>query len=169
MPIEVTPRDDEQLLAERAARLARPLEQAADSATVEVMTFDLCGENYALATEQLREVFAAREVTPLPCTPAWVSGILNVRGHILTVLDLAGLLGLQSLAEPETVLVLNGRQGDVALLAGDVTGVRVLPAAAFEFSTALSNTPYVRGMTSDGLILLDARLLLDDQRLVVRG
>ena len=169
MTSEAAVSNDELVLTQRAARLARPLVQTAATETLEVMTFELGGETYAIATEQLREVFAAREVTPLPCTPAWVSGILNVRGHILTVLNLAALIGLESLAVPETVLVLEGRQGEVALLAGDVTGVIVLPANAFEFSSAVSNARYLRGVTSDGLALLDVRQLVEDERLVVRG
>jgi purine-binding chemotaxis protein CheW len=169
MKSEAQQTDHAALLAARAARLARPLVEASFTETMEVMTFDLGGESYAVATDQLREVFAAREVTPLPCTPAWVSGILNLRGRILTVLDLARLIGLEPLAEPETLLVLEGRQGEVALLAGEVTGVSKLPPSSFEPSNAVSNAKYVRGVTNNGLALLDVRQLLNDERLIVLG
>ena len=55
-------------------------------------------ERYALDLALLRAVQAARGLTPLPCTPPYVAGILNVRGTVVAVLDLAQCLGLGSTA-----------------------------------------------------------------------
>ena len=75
-----TPSDDEikRILDARARILAREPAPAAD-ASLEVVEFTLASEHYALAAEFVREVYPLEELTPLPCTPAFVLGITSVR------------------------------------------------------------------------------------------
>ena len=137
----------------------------------------MAGDSYGLETVQVREVLTAREITPLPCTPPWVSGILNVRGRILTVVDLRPVFGLANDgASATSVLIVRGDapdgSGDVALAVDEVVGVRVLAESAIEPPHALggaeNSARYVRGVTAEGLALLDAAQILADPRLVVQ-
>jgi purine-binding chemotaxis protein CheW len=142
---------------------------------------------YAFETLQVREVFPvadASHIAILPGTPPWVRGILNVRGRILAVLDLQQLFGLpqqETLAEAP-VLILRGdtisekeetlQIGDVALATNGVAGVRILPRTQLETGHALDGTAgarYLRGLTQDGIALLDAGLVLSDMQLVVQA
>lgn len=81
--------DSAQILRDRAHLLARPPEQAATADTqLEVLEFRLAQERYAVETRHVREVCPLKDLTPLPCTPPFVLGVVNVRGCILPVLDL---------------------------------------------------------------------------------
>ena len=76
--------DNERILRERAQALARPQSSApAPSTMLELLEFRLSVERYALEIRHVQDVHPLRELTPLPCTPPFVLGIVNVRGRIL--------------------------------------------------------------------------------------
>ena len=52
------------------------------------------GETYLVPARSIREVEEVRGVTPVPNTPAWLLGVMNLRGSIVGVADLARFLGL---------------------------------------------------------------------------
>src|SRR5689334_11589299 len=93
-PGAMLPEDVRRVLRERARLLAEvPL--AEDTGEREdVLVCSVKGERYAIALPLLLSVHAARALTPLPNTPPHVAGILNVRGQIVTVLDLSNALGI---------------------------------------------------------------------------
>ncbi|MDP1939034.1 MAG: chemotaxis protein CheW, partial [Gallionella sp.] len=67
----------QRILKERAQALAREAVPAeAADASIEVIEFLLAHERYAVASEHVREVYPLEELTPLPCTPAFVLGIV---------------------------------------------------------------------------------------------
>ncbi len=45
-------------------------------------------EEYALALDSVVEIIEHKEITPVPDTPDYVSGILNLRGHVIPVIDI---------------------------------------------------------------------------------
>src|SRR5438874_2691102 len=71
------------VLKDRAHALAREPE-AAESVeqSIEIVEFTVANEKYALETRFVREVLNLRELTPVPCMPAFISGIINLRGQI---------------------------------------------------------------------------------------
>ena len=77
------------VLEERALALAiEPARAEADDEWIEVVEFTLAHERYAVASEHVREVYPLEDFTPLPCTPHFVLGIINLRGEILSVIDI---------------------------------------------------------------------------------
>src|SRR5882757_6351764 len=81
--------ETERILRARAQVLARPPSSApVPSTMLELLEFRVASERYALETRHVQGVYPLRELTPLPCTPPFVLGIVNVRGRILPVLDL---------------------------------------------------------------------------------
>src|ERR1700712_5225839 len=81
--------DDERILRERARLLARvPESEPVAGAVLELLEFSLAQERYAVENRFVREVCPLKELTPLPCTPPFLLGVVNVRGRILPVLDL---------------------------------------------------------------------------------
>jgi purine-binding chemotaxis protein CheW len=159
------------VLKTRAQRLARPLEEAAAaSLQLEVIEFYLGAEPYALPSTSVREVYPLKGLTPLPCTPPFVLGVMNVRGRILPVVDLTSLLGLtkQRLSEQSTVILMRAGELEVGVVTDLVIGVRSLPLITLHppLSTlANSRAHYLRGITSEGLVVIDATKLLGSIRL----
>ena len=82
--------DATQILRARARVLARPRKQAPATETLlELLEFRLARERYAVEVRYVREVYPLKDLTPLPSTPPFVLGVVNVRGRILPVLDSA--------------------------------------------------------------------------------
>jgi purine-binding chemotaxis protein CheW len=139
-------------------------------AGAEMLICRLRDEWYAVELALLRAVQPARGLAPIPCTPAFVAGILNVRGTVVTVIDLAHRLGLGETPPTEDALVLltdcagEGR-GVVGLLVHEVLGDSWLPLDDLDHS--LSGNPAVRGIAEGGIIVLDIATLLADGRLEV--
>jgi purine-binding chemotaxis protein CheW len=155
----------------RAQRLARPLEEAAAVALqLEVIEFRLGQEPYALPSTSVREVYPLKGLTPLPCTPPFVLGVMNVRGRILPVADLSSLFGLtkQPLSDQSTVILMRAGELEVGIVTDFVIGVRSLPLTTIHppLST-LANSParYLHGITSEGLVVIDAIKLLGSIKL----
>jgi hypothetical protein len=92
--LRLSPERARAVLEERARALARvpPAEYA--GAVLEVVTFDLAGERYALETRHVRAVVRLGEHTPVPGAPDFLVGVLNLRGEVLAVMDLGKVLGL---------------------------------------------------------------------------
>ena len=161
-----------ELLKERAHRLAREPEVEETGERLEVVEFLLGSEHYGIETSFVREVHPLREVTPVPCTPRFVLGIMNLRGEILSVIDLRKFfdIGQQESDELSKVIVLRGAAMEFGILADAVVGVRTILAKGVQVALATVTgirADYLKGVTRDHLVLLDAGKMLADRRLVV--
>lgn len=165
--------DTAAILRSRARALARstaPL--AADVDSLELVEFRLATERYALETRHVHEVHVLRDLTPLPGTPAFVRGIVNLRGRIVPVFDLKRFFGLpeQGLTDLHRIIVVRGRDLELGLLADVVTGVRTLARAALQASLpTLSDIAgdYLLGVSADRVVVLDLERILADPKIVV--
>lgn len=159
------------LLKERAHALAQVPEQTETvRGHLEITEFCLSVETYAFESSSIREVCSLKGLTLLPSTPPFVLGITNVRGRILSVIDIALLFGLspQEVNTFSKAIIIKAEELEVGILTTTVLGVRRLPLSVLlpplsALTTARSR--YVKGVTSAGLILLDAQKLLAGTRL----
>jgi purine-binding chemotaxis protein CheW len=148
-------------LMDRARQLAELPRPADDTRTIEVLVCRLGIEEYAVELRLLHGVYAAIGLTPVPCTPPFVAGLLNLRGEILTVLDLAAALGLTG-SDQREVLLAETQRVRVGLLVGEVLGVRRI--ALDSLDRALAGSDYARGIADARTVLLDLEALLADRR-----
>jgi purine-binding chemotaxis protein CheW len=167
--------------AQRDAIFARRAEALAESApgerrdddTLEALVFAIGREQYALPANQVREVRPLGWLTPLPGTPAFLAGLINVRGRIVPVIDLRSLVGMSSDDSPVMSVVLVAyRGGDTGLLA---TGrPTVHPIRLADLSEPPRGTlsgidaSSVRGITPGLVTVLDPERLLADPRFLVQ-
>lgn len=134
------------------------------------IVFFLDDELFAVSAEEVTEIVRPPEVTPLPRVPEWLLGIANLRGEIITVVDLARLLRRQTspnAAKPK-LIVLRGQSSGalIAFKVDKLSEVTTLTDDRIEFSRAAS--PYIFGQASyqaKPLNLLDAKTLLSSLRL----
>ena len=101
-------RQVQRVLRQRAAALARkPEEEKAHAEYMDVVAFLLADEKYAVEVSYVREVLRLKRLTPLPCTPPFVLGAINVRGQILSVVDLRRLFDLpeKGLTDQDNVII----------------------------------------------------------------
>ena len=162
------------ILQERAQTLALeavPAEAAAE--WIEVIEFLLSYETYAVASESVREVYPLEDITQLPCTPAFVHGIVNLRGEILSVIDIKKFFDLpeKGLTDLNKVIVLESEGMVFGILADAISGVRRILRADIQPSLpTLSGVreDYLQGVTAERVVILDAKKLLTDEKLIVQ-
>jgi purine-binding chemotaxis protein CheW len=163
----------EQTLHERALALARPVVAPPPADTLlELLEFRLAHERYAVETCHVREVHPLRNLTVLPCVPPFVRGIVNVRGRITPVLDIKKFFGLPDpgLTDLHRVVLIQGHGMEVGLLADAIVGVRSIALQELQGSLPTLTgirADYLKGVTAQGLVVLDARRLLEDPGIVV--
>ncbi|OIQ92230.1 chemotaxis protein CheW [mine drainage metagenome] len=169
-----TAEDTRRILRERARALAReavPAETA--DASIEVIEFLLAHERYAIASEYVRGVDPLEDLTPLPCTPPFVLGIVNVRGEILSVIDLKKFFDLpeKGLTDLNKVIVLESANMVFGIVADAISGVRRILRADIQLSLPTLTgirEDYLLGVTAERVVILDAEKLLTDGKLIVQ-
>ena len=165
--------DAAQILRARARALARPSEHAPAPATLlDVLEFRLAQERYGLEIRYVREVYPLKDLTPLPCTPPFVLGIVNVRGRILPVLDLKKFFDLpeQGLTDLHRIILVEGNDLEIGLLADATVGVQSIPVESLQLSLPTLTgirSDYLKGVTAEGLVVLDVVRLLADPKITV--
>ncbi|TAK39429.1 MAG: purine-binding chemotaxis protein CheW [Betaproteobacteria bacterium] len=165
--------ETKRILRARARALARepqPELEAADS--IEVIEFVVAQEKYAFESAHVREIYPLHELTPLPCTPPFVLGIVNVRGQILSVIDIKKFFDLpqKGLTDLNKVIVLRSESMEFGVLTDLIAGTRVVPVRELKPSLPTLTgirEEYLRGVTADRTVVLDAAKLLSDPKIVV--
>jgi purine-binding chemotaxis protein CheW len=139
---------------------------------LQVVEFMLAHERYGIESVLIREVYPLKEFTAVPCTPAFVLGIINVRGQIVSVVDLRKFFELpaKGLTDLNRAIVLRHRDMEFAVLADVILGVRYIPLPDIQTSLPTLTgvrSEYLKGVTKDGLVILDAKKVLLDPKVVV--
>lgn len=171
--LEITPEEKRNILRTRTKRLSQEIEtKVTDEEYFEILEFILAHETYAIETHFIREVYPMTELTPLPCTPPFVSGLINIRGQILTVIDMKKFFDLpeKGIANLNKVIVVRKGAMELGILADEIIGIRSIPVS--ELQPPLSTltgiyADYLKGVTGERLILLDMERFLTDRRLIV--
>jgi len=173
-PIEVAPEEKRTVLRSRAKKLAQELEKrGSDNDYHEVLEFLLAHETYAIETMFVREVYPMTELTPLPCTPAFVFGLINVRGQILTVMDMKKFFDLpeRGITNLNKVIVVRKDAMELGILADEIIGIRNIPVNEIQppLSTMTGiHAEYLKGVTDERLIVIDMGRFLTDKKLIVQ-
>jgi purine-binding chemotaxis protein CheW len=156
-------------LRSRAELLAAQEATTDEERDEDVLIFRLGEGRYRLPIGAVREVVPLQRYTPLPATPPFMVGLVNVRGWLLPLLDLRPLLQLPAARPDGYVLIVNAGTIEVGLLADEVVEVArhsrelvATPAAA-----AGRAIPWVRGVDPELRLVIDPTVLLADPQLIV--
>jgi len=102
-------------------------------ATRSIVRFHLGEAQIALFTKTIKEIMELPTVTPVPCAPPHVPGIVAVRGEALPLLDPARFLGLKASApESPRLLIVRSPAFRVGLVCENVLGVIAVPASRIQ-------------------------------------
>ena len=115
---------DKKILRDRARLLSQSPELKVASASLEVLEFRLSQESYALETSYVSEVYPLKDLTPLPGTPPFMLGVVNVRGRITPVIDIKRFFELPDigLTDLHRIILVKGNDLELGLGRGFRTG-----------------------------------------------
>ena len=170
---EATTEEKRAVLRARAKSLAQEPERKGEAEEyLEVLAFLLAHETYAIETVFIREVYPLTELAPLPCTPDYISGIINIRGQILTIIDMKKFFDLpeKGLTNLNRVIVIRDDAMELGILADEIISIKSIFGGDIKPPPATMTgigAEYLKGVTEDRLIVLEAAKILSDKRLVV--
>ena len=171
---EATAPEQADTAAEIAEDRSRSQEPAASSAAgaeaprlavpAQCLTFLLAGEEYAVGILQIREIVEYETLTKVPTTPTWIRGVMNLRGTVVPVVDLAvkfGLAETEVTARTCIVIVETDLDGEPTLMGVMVDAVvRVLDLAPEDVEEPPAFGTRVRVDFLLGVGKVDAELVL---------
>ncbi|MDF1564379.1 MAG: chemotaxis protein CheW [Deltaproteobacteria bacterium] len=158
------------VLRRRAERIARRTSED-DGRVISalVCSFRVGREVFAIDARALREVLPAQPLTHLPDLPPWISGVIQLRSEILSVIDLGVWLQVEGRDTPSHLVILEGSRGALALAVEEVLGLRPLyEDELIDVAEAeAGGRPAVTRMSQDLVSILDPRILLKREDLVL--
>lgn len=171
--LSLTPERKREILKERAKTLAREPEIGEGTqGDLEIVEFLLSYETYGVESSFVREVYPLNEITPLPGTPSFVLGIINVRGQILSVIDLKKIFDLpeKGLTDLNKVIIIHDEKIEFGILADAVTGIRKISLDTIQPALPTLTgirAEYLKGVTDERRVILDAKKILRDEKIIV--
>lgn len=169
----ITEQEKQQILTARTRALAgKSHDKPLNKELLEVVEFTLAEERYGVELQFIDEVCELNDLTHLPCTPLFILGVMNVRGKILTVMDIKRLFELpdKGLADLNKVIIVHAHGMDAGILADVISGVRSVPVSRIqtELPTLTGiRAEYMKGVTGDQLIILNLDNILSDEKITV--
>lgn len=134
------------------------MSQLSQTGQLELISFEIGGQEFCIDISVVREIRGWTPVTALPGTPNYICGVINLRGAVMPVLDLRNRLGLGT-TEPSTrhvIVVVQHDSGMVGLLVDAVQETFMVDSALLQAPPAMGNTGV---MFVDAIIPLEGRML----------
>ncbi|TQV84198.1 chemotaxis protein CheW [Exilibacterium tricleocarpae] len=136
------------------------------------VTFRLAGETYGINVMQVQEVLRYSEIAPVPGAPAYVLGIINLRGNVVTVIDTRHRFGLPSgeLTDHTRIVIIEADHHVIGILVDSVAEVVYLRLSEIETAPNVGNeesAKFIQGVchkNEELLILIELDKLLTDQQ-----
>lgn len=129
----------------------------ANTSLTELLTFRLVDQDYALDIMSVREIRGWTRTTPLPHAPSYMCGVINLRGTVLPVMDLAERLGLPAQEKSDRNVIIVVKQGDA------MTGLLVDAVSDIVALTADDLQPPPDMSPGNGPNVVSALTLIDDR------
>lgn len=139
----------------------------------QVVLFNIGSEDYGLEVDIVQEIIRPLLITRVPRVPAFIKGVINLRGNIIPVIDVRDLLGYRSGGKSDYTRVVITQQQEtiIGLLVENVNGVVYLDDVTTEIPVSAKQikTIYLKGIGKLGkrlVLLIDLPLLLEGTRIV---
>ena len=134
------------------------------------VTFHLGDETYGINVMQVQEVLRYSEIAPVPGAPAYVLGIINLRGNVVTVIDTRTRFGLNSaeVTDNSRIVIIEAEKQVIGILVDSVAEVVYLRSSEIDSAPNIGteeSAKFIQGVSNrDGelLILVDLNKLLND-------
>lgn len=145
--------------------------KASEDPMLQWVTFNLAGETYGINVMQVQEVLRYSEIAPVPGAPAYVLGIINLRGNVVSVIDTRHRFGLMSgeITDNTRIVIIEADNHVIGILVDSVAEVVYLRQSEIETAPNVGNeesAKFIQGVCHKNdrlLILVELDKLLTDQ------
>jgi purine-binding chemotaxis protein CheW len=124
------------------------------------LVFSLGDEHYAVPLLKVREVIAQTEITPVPYTPAHFKGVMNLRGQVISVIDMRVKFKMKAkdTTGETAIIILDLSPVSIGVIVDSVTSVVALTDEQISPSPDIESTISTDYIT--GIARMDGRLIL---------
>lgn len=156
------------ILQQRAKALAEQSDRKQGEETIDtVVIFEIGTEHVGVSLSALDEIAPLTAIAKLPGLPKWLAGVAQVRGRLLSVLDLQNWLNLLSPSRARYLAVVRSSGEFMAILVDTIIDVRDLSREDIADTIATDLSRGQRATTKDLVTLLDIDVLLKHPDLIV--
>ncbi|MDO5622026.1 MAG: chemotaxis protein CheW [Paracoccus sp. (in: a-proteobacteria)] len=130
-----------------------------EPAETELLSFRLGDQEYCIEIMAVREIRGWTPATPIPYAPPHLCGVINLRGTVLPVLDLAQRLGMPPVQTTDTavIIIVSVRDCSVGLLVDAVSDIVSVPTANLQIPPEMPSDAHADFLKA--LTLLDERMI----------
>lgn len=150
----------QEVLKKRADSLAQESVEEIVADLISVLLFRLGDEWYAVGVEDVREIYQEYVITPIPCVPDFVMGVVNIRGEIISVTDVARMMRLGALtadAGQAPAIVVHNDGCTTAIMVDEIGDIVDIARESIE--PPLSTIDKSQAEFISGSIYIDGRLV----------
>ena len=170
---ELSKNDELSILETRAKILAQESKkEIADRKYIDVIQFRLSSELYAIESKYVKEALPLKDFTPLPGIPSFILGVVNVRGKILSIMNLKKFFDLpgNDLGELNKLIIIRNVNMRFAILADEIIGITKIDEEDIQLTIPTLEgykEKHIKGITKDCVVVLDGEKLLSDKKCIV--
>jgi len=133
------------------------------------ITFNLGQERYGIELKEGKEILIPPEITRVPHTPAYVKGVINLRGGVITVLDLKDILGINQdvkYKEEDKRIIITNIEGIISgFMVDQMQGILTFSSDDIENENKNEmNSEFIKGIYTEGS---DVIPIIDLKRLIL--
>jgi len=172
----------QEILNDRARILARSDETQSDLKDVlRLLSFSIGEERFGVDLRYIQEIQPLKRDmwSPVPCTPGFIVGAVNLRGRIYSIMNIAAYLetSMEVNMEKAHVLLIRGETlpermlMEFCVLAEDRPKLKQVPMAMVQPASgtiSAKGQEFIKGVTSDMLMILDMEKLISHPGIIVR-
>ncbi|HVF53497.1 MAG TPA: chemotaxis protein CheW [Actinomycetota bacterium] len=161
-----------ELLQQRARTLAKLPASEVVTESVLAVCFSLGDHKYGIDAKFVKEIRMLESLTPVPCTPEFVAGIVNIRGALYSLIDLRRFMEVtpRGVTDLTQIIIVAASDLEVGVLADRVSGMNAIPQTAIK--PPLPNDEnvareFIHGVTPDLTVLLNIEKLFSHPGMIV--
>ncbi len=171
--IELLNTNKDKILKERARILKIEFEtEILSDKIMDGLEFVLADENYIIDATCVSEVLPIKDITPLPCTPKFILGIINVRGKIIAIVDIKKFFNLpeKGITNLNKVILVNHNGIELGIITDEVLGhVQVFNSQLQSKIASITDVEnnFIIGITKNREIVIDVKQFLNSEKLII--
>ena len=130
---------------------------------MQIIVFTLGEKRYAIPTDKVEEIIRNTDSTKVPNSPNWVEGLINLRGNVVTLLNLNKLLYQEDDTEHNNIIIINDEETQTGLLIEDVVQVMDIEKKDIQSISEESKDGFLGVLQTDDAIvnIIDIEILLN--------
>ncbi|HET6266831.1 MAG TPA: chemotaxis protein CheW [Acidobacteriota bacterium] len=141
--------------------------QKSEDLSLQFVTFEAGGQHFAAEIKRVKEILRYRKITPLPKAPAFLEGVIDLRGNLIPIVDLRKRFDVEGAPNDQTrIIILRWKRKRIGLIVDAVDRVLTVPLKDIQAPPPLAQVHGSRFMLAVARHLDQLYVILDLDRIL---